>query len=250
MPATARANHAQLRAACFSFERKDKELRMRIADFQTQAQTILHTAGILPVVTVQNLTQAHHLARALLEGGLRVLELTLRTPVALEALTALKREWPDILIGAGTVLTAQHIQQSIDAGADFLVTPGTPEPLAQHLAKATLPVVPGAATPTEFLALMQHGFRVCKLFPANAVGGLQMIKGLAGPLPELRLCPTGGITETNAQEFLIQPNVACIGGSWMVQKEWVAQENWGAIKASAGKAAQLIAQVRHHQRKS
>ncbi|KFA17282.1 2-dehydro-3-deoxyphosphogluconate aldolase, partial [Xanthomonas vasicola pv. musacearum NCPPB 4384] len=147
-------------------------------------------------------------------------------PVAIDALAMLKRELPNIVIGAGTVLSELQLRQSVDAGADFLVTPGTPAPLARLLADAPIPAVPGAATPTELLTLMGLGFRVCKLFPATAVGGLQMLKGLAGPLSELKLCPTGGISETNAAEFLAQPNVLCIGGSWMVPKDWLAQGQW------------------------
>ena len=142
------------------------------------------------------------------------------------------------------MLSELQLRQSVDAGADFLVTPGTPAPLARLLADAPIPAVPGAATPTELLTLMGLGFRVCKLFPATAVGGLQMLKGLAGPLSELKLCPTGGISEANAAEFLSQPNVLCIGGSWMVPKDWLAQGQWDKVKASSAKAASIVRQVR------
>src|SRR5690606_15397128 len=166
------------------------------------------------------------------------------TPAALETLAALKKALPDIVIGAGTVLDETHIQQSIDAGADFLVTPGTPPALAEALARASIPAVPGGATPTEFMSLMARGFRCCKLFPASAVGGLTMLKGLAGPLGALKLCPTGGISESNAGEFLAQPNVLCIGGSWMVPKDWIAAGDWGKVRDSAAKAAAIVAQAR------
>jgi 2-dehydro-3-deoxyphosphogluconate aldolase/(4S)-4-hydroxy-2-oxoglutarate aldolase len=168
----------------------------------------------------------------------------LRTPVAMEALAMLKKELPDIVIGAGTVLTIEQMEQSIAAGADFLVTPGTPPEMADALAKAPIPVVPGGATPTEFLSLMARGFRVCKLFPANAVGGLAMLKGLAGPLAELKICPTGGITEDNAGEFLSQPNVVCIGGSWMVPKAWIEAGEWSKVTDSSAKAAAIVAKAR------
>jgi len=184
------------------------------------AQSLLRTAGILPVITVHSLDQGQRIAEALLDGGLTTLELTLRTPIALDALTALKRNFPEIVIGAGTVLEPRHIQSAIDAGADFLVTPGTPPALADALMDASVPVVPGGASPSEFMALMARGFHACKLFPASAVGGLAMLKGLAGPLPELTLCPTGGINEATAAEYLAQPNVACIGGSWMLRQDW------------------------------
>lgn len=217
---------------------------MTIADLQNRAESLLLQAGILPVITVDSLDQARAVTDALLEGGLPAIELTLRTPVAMEALATLKRERPELVVGAGTVLTEAQMRQSIDAGADFLVTPGTPPLLADLLAAAPIPVVPGAATPTEFLALMGRGFRVCKLFPASAVGGLQMLKGLAGPLAELKLCPTGGISEDTAAQYLSQPNVLCIGGSWMVPKDWLAKGEWHKVRDSAAAAAKIVAQVR------
>jgi len=214
---------------------------MSIDQYQARAGQLLRDAGILPVVTVDGVEQARRLAEALLEGGLRSIELTLRTPVALEALAALKRGLPDVVVGAGTVLTGEQARQSIEAGADFLVTPGTPPALADALAQAPIPVVPGGATPTEFLALMARGFRVCKLFPANAVGGLAMLKGLAGPLAGLALCPTGGINEDNAAGFLAQPNVACVGGSWMVPGPWLAAGEWNKVREAARRAAAIVA---------
>lgn len=217
---------------------------MSIEALQQKAEQLLRTAGILPVVTVHTLDEARRVSAALLEGGLPAIELTLRTPVAMEALAMLKKELPDIVIGAGTVLNVEQMQRSIDAGADFLVTPGTPSDLADALARAPIPVVPGAATPTELLSLMARGFRVCKLFPASAVGGLAMLKGLAGPLAELKICPTGGITEDNAAEYLSQPNVVCIGGSWMVPKTWLEAGEWELVTRSSARAAAIVAKVR------
>ncbi|MBP6457932.1 MAG: bifunctional 4-hydroxy-2-oxoglutarate aldolase/2-dehydro-3-deoxy-phosphogluconate aldolase, partial [Pseudoxanthomonas sp.] len=205
---------------------------MTIEARQQKAESLLRAAGILPVVTVHTLDEARKVSEALLKGGLPAIELTLRTPVAMDALAMLKKELPDIVIGAGTVLTQDQITQSIDAGADFLVTPGTPPAIAEALAAADIPVVPGAATPTELLSLMARGFRVCKLFPATAVGGLAMLKGLAGPLSELKICPTGGITEDTAADYLSQPNVVCIGGSWMVPKGWLDNGEWDKVTAS------------------
>ena len=217
---------------------------MTIADLQNRAEALLLQAGILPVITVDTLDQARAVTDALLEGGLPAIELTLRTPIAMEALATLKRERPELVVGAGTVLSELQMLQSIDAGADFLVTPGTTPALADLLADAPIPAVPGAATPTEFLSLMARGFRVCKLFPASAVGGLQMIKGLAGPLAELKLCPTGGISEETAGQFLSQPNVLCIGGSWMVPKDWLAKGEWHKVRDSAAAAAKIVTQAR------
>jgi len=217
---------------------------MTIEQRQLKAEQLLRAAGILPVVTVHTLDQARMVSRALMDGGLPAIELTLRTPVAMEALAMLKRELPRIVIGAGTVLSVEQMEQSIAAGADFLVTPGTPPEMADALAQATIPVVPGGATPTEFLALMARGFRVCKLFPANAVGGLAMLKGLEGPLAELKICPTGGISEDNAGEFLSQPNVVCVGGSWMVPKQWIEAGAWDKVTESSAKAAAIVARAR------
>jgi 2-dehydro-3-deoxyphosphogluconate aldolase/(4S)-4-hydroxy-2-oxoglutarate aldolase len=218
---------------------------MTIELHQQQAEHLLRAAGVLPVVTVDSLDQARRLADALLAGGLRTIELTLRTPIAIDALALLKRELPGIVIGAGTVLTPEQLRQSIEAGADFIVTPGTTPVLADALAEAPLPVVPGAATPSELMALMARGFRVCKLFPATAIGGLAMIKGLAGPLADLKLCPTGGITEQDAADYLKQPNIVCIGGSWMVAKEWLAAGAYDKITASAARTVATIERVRN-----
>lgn len=217
---------------------------MNIAQYQDRAEQLLSAAGILPVVTVHTLDQARSVSAALLEGGLPAIELTLRTPVAMEALAMLKRELPDVVVGAGTVLTVEQMQRSIDAGADFIVTPGTPAHMADALATAPLPVVPGAASPTELLELVARGFRICKLFPATAVGGLAMIKGVAGPIPELKLCPTGGITEATAGDYLSQKNVVCIGGSWMVQDSWIRNGQWDEVKKSAAAAAAIVKQAR------
>ena len=217
---------------------------MDILDTQAKAGELLHRAGVLPVVTANSVDEARRLSAALLRGGLTAIELTLRTPCALDALAVLKKELPGIAVGMGTVLNAEQMQRCIELGADFLVTPGTPPELADALARAPIPVVPGAATPTEFLSLMARGFRVCKLFPANAVGGLAMLKGLAGPLAGLKICPTGGISEETAAEFLSQPNVVCVGGSWMVPGAWLQAGEWDKVEASAARAAAIVAGVR------
>lgn len=213
-------------------------------DRQAHAADLLRDAGVLPVITVHTLDEARAIADALLEGGLNTLELTLRTPVAIDALALLKRERPDIVIGAGTILNADNIRAAVDAGADFLVTPGTPAALADALVDSSIPAVPGAATPTEFMALRERGFRNCKLFPASAVGGLAMLKGLAGPLHDMRFCPTGGISESNAAEFLAQPNVLCIGGSWMLDKAWIAAGDWARVRETAARAAEIVRAAR------
>lgn len=214
---------------------------MSIETLQDRAEQVLRTAGVMPVLTVDSVDQGLRMAEALAEGGLKTLELTLRTPAAMATLAAIKKARPDILVGAGTVLTAEQAQASIDVGADFLVTPGTPAVLAEALAKAPVPAVPGAATPTEFIALMALGFRVCKLFPTNAVGGLAMVKGLAGPFPDLKVCANGGISEASATDYLAEPNVVAVGGSWMLPKAWLAAGDWDKVRGSAAKAAAIAA---------
>jgi 2-dehydro-3-deoxyphosphogluconate aldolase/(4S)-4-hydroxy-2-oxoglutarate aldolase len=194
----------------------------------------------MPVVTVENIPQALAVAGALARGGLRAIEVTLRSAVAMEALGVVKREFPELLLGAGTVITPEQARAAVDKGADFLVTPGTPPTLAAALSRLSLPVVPGAATASEIIALLHLGFDAVKLFPAQAVGGLAMIKSLAGPFPNLALCPTGGISEANAADFLQQPNVLCIGGSWMVAPEWVAAGRYDEIEACTRRARTII----------
>ncbi|HRN61517.1 MAG TPA: bifunctional 4-hydroxy-2-oxoglutarate aldolase/2-dehydro-3-deoxy-phosphogluconate aldolase [Luteimonas sp.] len=217
---------------------------MTIEALQNRAEQILRNAGVMPVLTVDSVDQGLRMADALAEGGLKTLELTLRTPAAMSALAAIKKARPDILVGAGTVLSADQAQASIDVGADFLVTPGTPAVLAEALAKAPIPAVPGAATPTEFIALMALGFRVCKLFPASVLGGIAMARNLAGPLAELRLCANGGVNEASAADYLAEPNVLCVGGSWMLPKSWLANGEWDKVRNSAAKAAQIVAKAR------
>ncbi len=208
-----------------------------------QTRALLRAAGILPVVTVDDIPQALAVATALAQGGLTAIEITLRSAIAMQALAAVKRELPQLWVGAGTVLTAQQARQAQDQGADFLVTPGTPPALAAALAAMTLPVVPGAATAAEIIALLDLGFDAVKLFPAASVGGVAMIRSLAGPFPALGLCPTGGISEENARQYLAPGNVLCIGGSWMVSPDWVAAGRYDEVRASAQRARDLIDQV-------
>jgi len=187
-----------------------------IAERQPRAIELLRAIGVMPILTVASVEQARMQAEALLRGGLRGIEITLRTPAALDAITALKRALPELSIGAGTVLSAEQLQAAEGAGADFIVTPGTTAALREALAASLLPIVPGAATPSEVMALSEYGFRVAKLFPAAALGGTTMLKALQGPLAEFQFCPTGGLGEADAAAYLALPNVACIGGSWML----------------------------------
>ncbi len=207
---------------------------------QEATRQLLKAAGIMPVVTINTVKEAILIAEALYRGGLTAIEVTLRTDVAMAALSEIKKHVPQLVVGAGTVLTPAQAHEAADAGVDFLVTPGTTPTLAVALADMVLPVVPGAATPSEIIELMAHGFDAVKLFPAASVGGINMAKSLGGPFPNLMLCPTGGISEADAANYLALPNVACVGGSWMVLAEWIRQGEFQLVEASAKKCRQLI----------
>lgn len=205
-----------------------------------QATDLLRGAGIMPVVTVEKAEQGRAIADALAEGGLGAIEITLRSPAALAAISAAKRDVPGMLVGAGTILDPAQARDALAAGADFIVTPGTTPALAEALAALPIPCIPGAATISEMLALAALGFESLKLFPAVPVGGLALLKSIAGPLPALRFCPTGGIDEASAPSFLALPNVVCVGGSWMVPKEWISAGRFDAVTESAARARALV----------
>lgn len=197
----------------------------------------------MPVVTVDSAEQGLAIARALEAGGLTAIEVTLRSAAALNAVRAIKRELPQLSVGVGTVLRLEHIDAAHAAGADFLVTPGTTPTLARALADCSLPSIPGVATPSEVIALMESGFDCMKLFPAAALGGVARLKALAGPFPELRFCPTGGIGEADAAQYLALPNVLCVGGSWMVRADWLREQRYDLVEASAAKARAIVVQA-------
>ncbi len=210
-----------------------------------QATDLLRSAGILPVVTVERAEHGRAIADALAEGGLGAIEITLRSPAALAAISAAKRDVPGMLVGAGTILDPAQAQDALAAGADFIVTPGTTPALAEALAALPIPCIPGAATISEMLALAALGFESLKLFPAVPVGGLALLKSVAGPLPGLRFCPTGGIDEASAPAFLALPNVVCVGGSWMVPKEWISAGRFDAVTESAARARAMVDAARN-----
>ena len=213
-------------------------------DLFQQATLLLRSAGVMPVVTVEKAAHGASVAAALAEGGLGAIEITLRSPAALAAISAAKRDVPGMLVGAGTILDAQQAAAALAAGADFIVTPGTTPALAETLAAMPIPCIPGAATISEMIALAGLGFESMKLFPAMPLGGIALLRAIAGPLPQLRFCPTGGIDEAQAPEFLALPNVVCVGGSWMVQKEWIASGRFDAMTESALRVRAIIDGVR------
>lgn len=204
---------------------------------QQAAETLLRDARVMPVLTVDSVDQGLRSVEALLAGGMRAIELVLRTPASLDALAAIKERFPEARVGAGTVLEPAQVDAVEELGADFIVTPGISPHLLDALLQSTLPCVPGAATPSELLALAERGIRVAKLFPAAALGGVDYIKAIAGPLPRMKLCANGGIDRDTAAAYLALPNVLCVGGSWMVPRAWLAEGAWDRIEASAREAA-------------
>lgn len=200
---------------------------------------LLAMTRVIPVLTIERDSDAVPLARALVEGGLPVIEVTLRTAVALAAVQAIAQNVPEAVIGAGTVLTPQDVELAVEAGARYLVSPGTPASLADALAAAPVPVLPGCATVTEAMALAARGFRLLKFFPAAPSGGAAWLKAVSEPLPHLKFCPTGGINGDNAAVYLALPNVVAVGGSWVAPRDAIASGDFARISALARKAAGL-----------
>jgi 2-dehydro-3-deoxyphosphogluconate aldolase/(4S)-4-hydroxy-2-oxoglutarate aldolase len=200
---------------------------------------IVALAPVIPVLTIERAADAVPLARALVRGGLPVLEITLRTGVALEALRAIAGEIPEAFVGAGTVLNARQLDQARQAGARFAVSPGCTTALATAASASELPFLPGVQTVSEALALSEQGFTLLKFFPADTAVGLGWLKAAAAPLPGLRFCPTGGIGPDTAPAYLALANVACVGGSWVAPKNAVAAKDWAAIERLAAAAAKL-----------
>jgi 2-dehydro-3-deoxyphosphogluconate aldolase/(4S)-4-hydroxy-2-oxoglutarate aldolase len=201
--------------------------------------TPLLTVPVIPVVTIERAEHAVPLARALLAGGLNVVEITLRTPAALDAVRAIVAEVSGIVVGVGTVIRPIDVTHAVDAGADFLISPGTPAGLVQALADAPVPVLPGCATVSEAMTLAAFGFPVLKFFPAEPSGGARWLKAVAEPLPEIRFCPTGGINGDNAASYLALRNVLAVGGSWVASAAAIAAGDFAGITARARIAAAL-----------
>lgn len=198
---------------------------------------------VIPVLTIERAADAVPLARALVAGGLPVIEVTLRTAAALDAIRAIAAEVPDCVVGVGTVLRAADIAAAIGAGAKYLVSPGTPSELAAALADCGIPVLPGCATVSEAMALGARGFKVLKFFPAEASGGVAWLKSVAAPLPELKFCPTGGIDSRNIATYLACPNVLAVGGSWVAPKDAIAAGDFARITQLAREASALRARA-------
>jgi 2-dehydro-3-deoxyphosphogluconate aldolase/(4S)-4-hydroxy-2-oxoglutarate aldolase len=200
---------------------------------------IVGKAPVIPVLTITELGHAVPLARALLAGGLAVLEITMRTPVALAAIEAMRNAVPDAIIGVGTLTRAVDFAAADRVGAQFGVTPGLTPELAAASRGARFPLLPGVMTPTELIQARSAGFNVLKLFPADQAGGIGMLKALGAPFPDVLFCPTGGISRATAPDFLALPNVVCVGGSWVAPAAMIAAGNWAGIEALARDAAGL-----------
>jgi 2-dehydro-3-deoxyphosphogluconate aldolase/(4S)-4-hydroxy-2-oxoglutarate aldolase len=194
---------------------------------------------VVPVVVIDELSDAVPVAAALLNGGIKVIELTLRTPVALAAIAEVRSAVPDIVVGAGTVTSPLLAAQAAEAGASFLVTPGSTPAVIDACFATGLPFLPGAATVSEAMALAERGLTALKFFPAEAAGGVPYLKSIAGPLPGLRFCPTGGISLATAPSYLALGNVGCVGGSWLTPSDALAAKDFGRIEALAKEAAAL-----------
>ena len=206
------------------------------------ALDVMQTGPVIPVIVIDRLADAVPLARALVAGGVRVLELTLRTSLALAAIERVTAEVEGAIVGAGTITRPEDIASVLRAGAVFGVSPGLTAELAEAARAAGLPMLPGVMTPSDVIAARAAGFTELKLFPAQQAGGIGMLKALGGPFPDVRFCPTGGITAATAAEFLAQPNVVCVGGSWLTPPDAVAAGDWNRITALARAASQLGAE--------
>ncbi len=202
-------------------------------------ESLLDLAPVIPVVVIDDEAAAVPLARALLAGGLPVVEVTLRTPAAVRVIERIAAEVPEAVVGAGTVITAEQAARARDAGARFLVSPGSTPALLDALQASGLPFLPGVATASEVIGLVERGIAEAKFFPAQPAGGPAYLKALAGPLPMVRFCPTGGIDAGSAPAYLALPNVACVGGSWMVPRDALALGDWARVEKLAREAAAL-----------
>ena len=201
--------------------------------------TPLLMVPVVPVLTIERVSDAVPLAHALLAGGLPAIEVTLRTKAALDAVRAIAAEVPDMIVGVGTVVKPADVTEAIEAGADFLVSPGTPASLAEALRESGVPVIPGCATVTEAMTLAAMDFAVLKFFPAEQSGGVRWLRAVAEPLPQIRFCPTGGINGENAAFYLALRNVIAVGGSWVAPPEAVSAGDFAGITARARAAAAL-----------
>ena len=207
---------------------------------QEKLADLFKAATVIPVLTIERLEDAVPLAKALVAGGVRVLEVTLRTPVAIEAARAMISEVPDAIVGIGTILNPADLARAKALGAHFGISPGGTPDLLKAAADGDLPFAPGIATASELMAALAHGLDIVKFFPAEPSGGIKALRALAGPFPNIRVCPTGGIGEANAAAWLAEPNVLAVGGSWLCPAADIKSGNWAGISAMCARAMKLL----------
>ncbi|MFJ5162338.1 bifunctional 4-hydroxy-2-oxoglutarate aldolase/2-dehydro-3-deoxy-phosphogluconate aldolase [Pantoea sp. NPDC088449] len=200
-----------------------------MSDVQLTALNVMQQGPVIPVLVIEKVSQAVPLARALLAGGIKVLEVTLRTDCALDAIAQIAEHVPEAIIGAGTVITNQQFREAEAAGAKFVISPGITDALLRHAVSRGVPFIPGISSVSELMMGMEMGLTEFKFFPAEANGGVQALKAVAGPFSAVRFCPTGGITAANARRYLDLPNVVCVGGSWLATPQMLHDENYAAI---------------------
>ncbi|MDR1827424.1 MAG: bifunctional 4-hydroxy-2-oxoglutarate aldolase/2-dehydro-3-deoxy-phosphogluconate aldolase [Methylobacteriaceae bacterium] len=200
----------------------------------------LKTVAVLPVITINRLDEAVPLAKALIAGGIKYLEITLRTPEGIKGAEKIIKEVPEAVVGLGTALTPADIKRGEDIGAQFILSPGATPTLLKAAAESSLPFIPGVATASEIMAAMEYGFFILKFFPATAAGGKAALSGFRGPFPDILFCPTGGINGENCAEWHALPNVITVGGSWLTPKKDIESGNWSAITDLARKACEAI----------
>jgi len=202
-----------------------------------EIERILRLSPVMPVVVIEEAEIAPQLARAFVRGGIRVVEITLRTPAALAAIEAVARHVPEIAVGAGTVLSAQDLTAAAGAGATFAISPGATPAMLSAATSVTIPYLPAVATASELMEGLAAGYQCFKFFPAGPAGGIAMLKAFSGPFPQARFCPTGGITQDSVKSYLDLPNVLCAGGSWLSPADALAARDWKRIEALAARAA-------------
>lgn len=200
---------------------------------------IMAISPIVPVMVIHNVEHAVPLAHALVKGGLKVLEITLRTPAALESIKRIRAEVPDAIVGAGTIINIETLNKAIDAGAEFIVSPGTTDAMIDAALATGVPLLPGIANPSDAMRLLEKGITEMKFFPAEAAGGVPMLKSIGAPIPQISFCPTGGVNQRNVKSYYKLPNVACVGGSWMCAANLVDAEDWDEITRLSIEAVEL-----------
>lgn len=205
-------------------------------NWKVQPSTVLNASPVMPVMVIQDLENAVPLAKALVAGGIRVLEITLRTSVALDAIRAISQEVPDAIVGAGTIINPEQLQAAADAGAVFAISPGLTATLLAAAQKSSIALIPGISSLSELMLGIEYGLDHFKFFPAENAGGVPMLKAIAGPIPQVTFCPTGGISLKNYNEYLALPNVACCGGSWLAPADVVKNKDWAKVTQLAQEA--------------